>query len=159
MTFNEQGLLVPVGAIAADLSSIKQHFVDDFPRSRTRARLFVNLVQFNEMLQKEVFPWYEQWINGSFVTKKHHPKDVDVVVFFDFEVYQLKEKKLMEMIAISFDKLRIDTYFVGVYPTGHPLYPITQINRNDWFEFFTTTKSENRKGFLKLDIGRKIEAP
>ena len=159
LNFNKQGLLVPDSAISTDLDTIEKYFVADFPKSKTRQKLFENLMIFNETLQNEVFPWYEQWINGSFVTRKQNPKDLDVVVFLDNKVYETREKKLMQMIADSFDKLRIDVYFVSVYPTSHPLFPITQINRNDWFEFFTTTKSENRKGFLKLNFERKIETP
>ncbi|MBI1226755.1 MAG: hypothetical protein GC192_16085 [Bacteroidetes bacterium] len=156
LTFNSHGLLTPQEAIPADLEMVKLNFVDAFPKSKTRARLYENLIQFNETLQKEVFPWYEMWVNGSFVTKKQNPKDVDVVVFLDAEVYKLREKKLDKILAYCFEKLRIDAYFVLVFPENHKFFTSTQLNRNDWFIFFTTLKSGSRKGFLQLIFENKI---
>lgn len=152
--FNEHGLLIPAEAISSDLEALQHHFVAAFPKSKTRKELFKNLMLFNEIMQKEVFAWYEVWVDGSFVTKKLNPKDLDVVVFLEYEVYEMREKKLMHLMAVSFDTLRIDAYFVKVYQRSHPLLPVTMINRNDWFEFFTTTRGENKKGFLKLNFGR-----
>lgn len=154
LRFNSHGLLTPAEAIPADLEVVKRHFVDAFPKSKTRVKLYENLIQFNETLQKEVYPWYEMWVDGSFVTKKHNPRDVDVVVFLDAEVYRLREKKFDAIVSFSFEILKIDAYFVIVYPEKHPSFPLTQISTNRWFDFLSTTRSENRKGFLKLDFGR-----
>ena len=102
--FNEQGLLVPAGAIPAALSDIKQHFVDEFPNSKTRVRLFSNLEKYVNQLQDEVFPWFEVWVDGSFVTKKEDPKDVDVVTLLDYQVYNLRKLKLEKFYSHSLEK-------------------------------------------------------
>jgi hypothetical protein len=157
LNFNEQGLLVPAEVIESDLDTIEKYLVTMFPKSKTRRLLFDNLVEFNQKLQNEVFPWYEQWINGSFVTLKEDPNDVDVVTFFDHEVYDLREHKLDIFMAKNYEQYGLDSYFVKVFPEGHPEFQEYRQYSRYWFEMFTNNKSNGDKGFLKVKFGRNIE--
>ncbi|MCF8245951.1 MAG: hypothetical protein K9J37_11805 [Saprospiraceae bacterium] len=157
LTFNSYGLLTPAEAITADLDTLKTHFVDAFPKSKTRGKLFENLVRFNEMLQKEVFPWYEMWVNGSFATKKHNPKDVDVVVFLDSEVFALRRLEIDRISRTLFENSRIDAYFVKVLTEGKKGYLRYVLNRRYWQTLFVTNRGRIQKGFLKLTFTNKLD--
>jgi len=75
LNFDEFGNLTPYQAI----DTLEAYFVTAFPKSTTRKRLFENYLRYIYRFQDEVFPFFEQYINGSFVTKKENPKDIDLV--------------------------------------------------------------------------------
>ena len=150
LNFNEQGLLVPDSAISTDLETIEKYFVADFPTSKTRQKLFENLVQFNDQLQKEVFPWYEQWVNGSFVTMKENPKDLDVVTLLDYRVFDLKEKVLERFYSFNWEAEGIDAYFMRIVPEGESGFAVSEKRKALWLKRFGSTILDVPKGFLTL---------
>jgi len=79
LNFDKFGNLTPYQAIEVDLDTLESYFVTAFPKSTTRKRLFENYLRYIYRFQDEVFPFFEQYINGSFVTKKENPKDIDIV--------------------------------------------------------------------------------
>lgn len=78
-----------------DFETMERYFVTQIPNSTTRKRLFENLQNYIQQLQKEVFPWFEMWVDGSFMTLKENPKDIDVVTLLDYKVYEARFYKLM----------------------------------------------------------------
>jgi hypothetical protein len=156
LKFNDQGLLVPAGPILTDLEVIKRHFVDGFPKSRTRARLFGNFERYISQFQSEVFPWFEVWVDGSFVTRKDNPKDVDVVILLDYRVYSVKIKYLDIFFSFSLEKEGIDAYIVPVFPEGHDSFEEFIHESGLWHLRFTENRREGRKGYLKMNIGKKV---
>jgi len=50
-------------------------------------------------------------VDGSFVTLKENPKDIDVVTFLDWEVYELREKALERFWGYNLEDKGLDTYF------------------------------------------------
>lgn len=157
LRFNSYGLLTPAEAIPADMEVLKRHFVDAFPKSKTRGKLYGNLIQFNETLQKEVFPWYEMWVDGSFVTKKHNPGDVDVVIFLDAKVFKMRAKEIDRISSVLFEKSRIDAYFVKVFSQGERGYLRYFMIRNYWESLFINNRGRVKKGFLKLTLTNQID--
>jgi hypothetical protein len=157
LQFNDQGLLMPAEAISVDLSIVQQYFVDAFPRSKTRARLFANFEIYIARLQKELFPWFEMWVDGSFVTKKENPKDIDVVVLLDFQVYDLKIKQLEKFYSFSLEKEGIDAYIVSVFPEGHHFFEDFERELGLWRRRFTENREDGQKGFLKISLSKIVE--
>lgn len=84
LDFDEFGNLTPYKIIETDLITLEAYFVTAFPKSKTRKRLFENYLSYIYRFQDEVFPIFEQWIDGSFVTQKENPKDIDIVTFLDY---------------------------------------------------------------------------
>jgi len=111
LTFTDAGLLTPAKGIETSLEIIGQHFVQAFPHSETRQRLFENFQNYLNSFQDEIFPWFEMWVDGSFVTLKENPKDIDVVTFLDWEVYELREKALERFWGYNLEDKGLDTYF------------------------------------------------
>ena len=62
------------------LDEVQVLCVDAFPNSMSRPRLMAGLRALVEMLAKDKIP-ADLWIDGSFVTRKLEPADVDVVLY------------------------------------------------------------------------------
>jgi hypothetical protein len=157
LTFNSYGLLTPAEAIPADMEVLKRHFVDAFPKSKTRARLYTNFEKYIDQLQKEVFPWFEVWLDGSFVTAKENPNDLDIVVLLDYQVQQIKRKELEKYYSFSLEKEGIDAYIVPVFAEEHTFFEVSESQKALWLKRFTENRNEGLKGFLVMNFGKLVE--
>ena len=104
-----------------------------------------------------------QWVDGSFVSNKENPNDIDFVNLIDFDIYkkneQIIESKFRKYGAKNHYK-RIDAYAVKVYPEGHSKETITNFDLVYWQNWFTKTKKNRMKrnfpkGFIELRFGVK----
>lgn len=155
LNFDKFGNLTPYQAIEVDLDTLESYFVTAFPNSKTRKRLFENYLRYIYRFQDEIFPIFEQYINGSFVTKKENPKDIDIVTFLDFEVYAKREKSksLDKFWSFSLEDEGIDAYLVRDYPKNHPLNYKTETKRMYWQTLYSKNRNRNNaKGFLKINF-------
>ena len=94
LSFDENGYLIPYEAIETNLETLKKYFVDAFPNSNTRKMIFENYEKFIADFQYEIFPHFEQWLGGSFVSLKENPNDIDVSTFVQHEVLDLRGNKI-----------------------------------------------------------------
>ena len=78
--------LLPLGFHHLTMGNVEQGCVDLFPLSTIRATIFGGLVTFVQTLEAANVPG-ELWIDGSFLTDKINPKDVDVLLRVDGAVY------------------------------------------------------------------------
>lgn len=67
------------------IEEIGNHFLLDFPTSKTRKTLIEGLKAFIAHLADVGAP-IELWIDGSFTTKKTDPNDIDLVIFSPAEI-------------------------------------------------------------------------
>lgn len=153
--FDEHGLLRPYKGINATVAVLKEYLVDGFQKSYSRQILFENYLWYVEHFKKKVFPYFEQWVNGSFVSRHPNPRDIDLVTFLDYRVFYAKEKLLDEFLSFSLEPKGIDAYIVPVFPNGHEHFSITKKFKGQWPNRFTRTKADEadnvfRKGFLKI---------
>jgi hypothetical protein len=72
--------LLPPGIHDVDPSELDNHFLSAFGASRTRRTLIDGFQRYIEALKKYAVP-FEIWLDGSFVTSKEDPNDIDLVVF------------------------------------------------------------------------------
>lgn len=90
LTLDPLGYLTPYDAITADLQTLERFFVEGFLTSATRRQLFDAYRQYTELL-RDTLPTgaaLTQWIDGSFVTGKRNPNDIDLITFVDFALYE-----------------------------------------------------------------------
>ncbi|GAB3689163.1 hypothetical protein GCM10027592_05170 [Spirosoma flavus] len=153
LQFDNLGYLIPYSGIPTDLTIIERVFVVEFAESKTRRKLFDAYQRYTENIQANLptGATFTQWIDGSFVTRKLNPNDIDVVTFIDFQLY--------EQYELFFESLRqlrhlgqkdVDGYFVKVYPVNHLNYKLFDLDRADWSFRFNTPKPKGNKGFLEL---------
>lgn len=157
LIFTQEGYLTPVGKITTDLPTLERVFVTDFPTSVTRPRLWANYKAFLERFRQKVTGNFVQWLNGSFVTQKENPKDIDLVTFMDYTIHEEMEaqQRLEEFWTYNLEEKGLDSYLLGVYPEGHALYPNYQEKLQYWQILYTNAKINNQpvaniKGYVEV---------
>lgn len=159
LIFDENGCLTPSNAILTTLDIFEDVFVSKFIVSSTRKNIFENYKRYVVDFQKDIVGNFKQWVNGSFVTKKLNPNDIDLVTFIPFDIFEKKRKELEARFIMggALKNYSVDAYAIKVYPQEHDLHFVTQHDVAEWRETFSKTKF-NRvrkrypKGFLELNF-------
>ena len=154
MQFDQFGNLAPYQVQTIDLNTFEAFFVAAFDQSQSRRRLFDSYLKYVEELQKFVPTGFYQWIDGSFITNKLNPRDIDFVTFLDWQDYQQNEYEIGRMRQYRYDKKwGTDGYFLGIYPEGHVKYNDYYLDRIEWLFTFSTTRTPKKsKGFIQLNF-------
>lgn len=156
LQFNEFGLLMPYQTpIAIDLATLEHYFVTNFPNSTTRKSIFINYVRYIEEFKKRVTADFVQWLNGSFVTLKENPKDLDLVTFFDYQIFEREGDYLNRFWTFSLEDKGLDAYLVATYPLNHHNQKQYWNERTNWLNRYSRTKPNafdelKPKGFLQI---------
>lgn len=160
LNFDIRGYLKPYERTSIQLEDLKSVFVDPFEEPSIRSELYQSYERYTKDFSKEITPNFRQWINGSFVTNKRSPKDIDLVNLIDYHVAEEKEKMIREkFIRDSTNKnYGIDAYLVILYPENHKLYNWTRSDLVYWHDWFTKSKMDRRKkrhpkGYVEINFG------
>ncbi len=146
LIFDNNGYLFPYDILPTDW----EVFVNTFGYNACRAELLADYQDFISTLCGILRIDHRQWVDGSFVSQREKPGDIDVVVFvphthFGNATDQLKQlKKEWEG--------RIDCYFVETFPIGHQRYEIGRADELDWYHFLHTDRRKRPKGILELHV-------
>ena len=156
-SFDIRGYLKPYERIETDLKSLKDNFVNGISNSKTRQKLYEGYLKYNKDLKTLLEGQkYTQWVDGSFVSNKINPKDVDLVNLIDHQLVNKFEKELEQFIKLKGkDRYGVDGYIVRIYPEDHPKYVRTQSDLVYWETWFSKSKINRKKqrfskGFLEL---------
>ena len=158
--FNIRGHLFPYEIIETNLDEFEREFVDNFDENSTRYEIFERYLNYINVL-KEVFEEdFIQWIDGSFVTTKVNPNDIDLLSIIPFEIYETHLERISnELIAHHARTIYdVDAYIVPNYPEGHKKHIITQSDLSYWKDLFGNTRANKRtkkrfpKGIIQLNI-------
>jgi len=153
--FDKNGLIVPRKIIDLPYEDLERIFVLERKKSQYRAVLYNKYLQYLEDIQTKIGVITFQFINGSFVTLKKKPKDIDIVTFIDYRIYRQKEKEI-ESLLEKWDLIaEIDGYIVPRSYPGHPFFIQAQLTFEYWKELFSSTRRNKKgekfqKGFLKI---------
>lgn len=132
---------LPPGLHLADMDEIEDRFGKNTSRRKDlfmRLRLFVELARHCDALRR--------FVNGSFVTAKAEPEDVDVVIWVSGKYYKLIEQEDKEAI-------RLEEMFVKREPK-EPFLVDTEQEWNGWMEFFSRVRGHlsKRKGLVEVKL-------
>jgi hypothetical protein len=169
LAFNQQGLL-PVGVHECDEVEFREFLVDSFPDSTTRAIIATGFgVLRADAVEGGVSG--TQWLNGSYVTNKTDPNDIDLVTFMDSAHLQALEGTPAEQFIVGAlaagprtpAHYCCDSYLVAVVPAGHPLQASFEGARDYWRKWFGHMRTilgpdgeplpARSKGILKMGLG------
>lgn len=134
--------------------------VESFPTSKTRIEIFKGFKAYNEILTNANLSG-EIWANGSFLTEKEDPGDIDLVFrtsgqYYD-SVSQPEREKIDQVLRNYSTDLRCDSYHFYEYPQSHPLYAIGQESRSYWLGQWGFSRGLVPKGIALIKInGGKI---
>lgn len=117
--------------------------------SATRSGLFAQLQDFLSVFTTEISGAFTVWIDGSFVTSKANPNDIDVVIFVDHVTYDAVETKL-DVFKYRRLFLGIDCYIERLYPIDHVHYIRYQSDLAYWNSLFTRNRKKQHKGYISI---------
>lgn len=89
------------------------------------------------------------WVDGSFVTNKIFPNDIDLVLFVNTSVYQ-ENYNIFKQIRSKYSN--IDAYFVEVFPEDHKKYQHGELDKLEFLHLFSKDRKRRNKGFIELKI-------
>jgi hypothetical protein len=136
-SFDSWGYLTPDQPIAATLTA----FQETFGFNAHRQALLSQHADLLRDLHQLGLAGAEQWVNGSFVTQKPMPNDLDLVTFIPFQQYNQVERELRERLTAY---SRLDAYAVRVFPDDHPSHFLTNLDRVEWLSLFTRSRKDPR---------------
>lgn len=154
MAFNRKGYL-DAGLHEMAIDQIEEDFVTQFPHSSTRKAIIEGYKKHSSEL-KDVVKEYVQFIDGSFVTNKNDPGDIDLVCFMDGDMLDAlppaEQHKLMQLLSGPATKAgyMCDAYYCISYPDTHPKFPATRSQRKYWMGEFGFDRSDVPKGIVVL---------
>lgn len=159
LNFDIRGHLKPYGIIEVSMEIFKENFVTVFEEESIRKQLFANYETYMNDLAKLITKDYYQWIDGSFVSTKKKPKDIDIVTILDYQDYEIN-KEVLEREFASFagrKKYKVDAYIVAKYPENHKKYIFSQSDLFFWRNLFGKTrvnraKKQYKKGIIQLNF-------
>lgn len=132
------------------LEDLQKLCVDAFPASKSRASLLANLREVIARIEHAKIPM-EIWIDGSFLTSKLNPEDIDIVVSVDAKLYNngtKEQRALLDWIRGHECRYKYNCQARTLmrYPEGHKLYHIYKIELQEWLSWFGYNSRNTPKG-------------
>lgn len=158
-SFDIRGHLTPYGKNQIDHKQFKEGFVDPFDEDSSRHELYKGFIKYNNHLKDLLNNQkYIQWVDGSFISRKINPRDIDLVSLVDNALVEKYETELAKFVQKK-SKLSygIDGFIVRVYPQDHPKYVRTKTDLIYWENWFSMSRKNRRKqrfpkGFIELQF-------
>ncbi|WP_048177792.1 DUF6932 family protein [Methanosarcina sp. MTP4] len=155
--FEDNGNL-PLGFIKPKLTEFQMCFVNGFPESVTREKIFDGYIRYCSLLIPLNIATL-QWVNGSYTTHKIDPNDIDFVT----HISGIELDESYEEIKEDFNKIidkewaksecKCDVYFIIIYPPElSELYEDMIKNIEYWSKWFTHDRKNNPKGIIEFDL-------
>jgi hypothetical protein len=111
----------------------------------------------------------EMWVDGSFLTKKEEPEDVDIVVFTPSEFFDKGTEQQVEFLNwLSDDRDKVRALFschsaaIAQYSEisfMHPLYVATRTDYADKFGHSVATRQPKGIVVIALVIPANVQSP
>ena len=147
MLFDEKGYIKPYEVIPTTLEIFRTHFVFN----EHREQIFQVYLDFADILKSASDTPFYQWLDGSFVSKKPFPNDLDLVNFVDEQFYRKFESRI-RVWEYEFRRKNIDAYTIPVYPDTNFKQYITIYSKNEKRELYSSDRLGNPKGIIQLNF-------
>lgn len=148
--------LLTVGFHEMTVDEVHRLCVDKFTASTSRSEIMVGLKKVIERLAKAGVEGH-LWVNGSFMTEKIDPEDVDVLLCVNMEFYDScsgNTRKAIDWLNANLkDELLCDSYLLCMRPMGHANFPETEFMHAYWTRQFGFDRSDNLKGIGVISLG------
>lgn len=156
MRFDERGHLFPHTVIETSLSDFEKIFVQSLENREHRYGLFENYLRFVNELRKAFEAPFYQLIDGSFITRKEFPGDIDLVTFVRFEVLNRKNHLARYFLENAKTRYGIDGYFAGTCRRGH-YYESAVKDEAYWLNLYGLSREDENgvrhpKGIIKIQF-------
>ena len=157
MTFDEHGHLVPPAFHELSLPEFEHFLVASMPNPEPRRLLFENYLAYVNDEKKAFGCPFFHWIDGSFVTQKEFPDDVDVVTFLPFEMLGRKNNFAQYFLQNGKTLYRVDGYFVATCRPNHYHFDDFRENEQYWRNLYGLSREDSKgnrlpKGIIKIQF-------
>lgn len=152
--------LLPPGLHHKSLEEVESLCVKSrrFELSKTRQEIMNGLKTVVDRLEK-VGITGELWVNGSFLTEKIDPEDVDIVLCVNSEQCEIasdEQIKVLDWLEGNLkDSLHCDSYLRTEWSENHDHYWLGEYYRAFWMKQFGFSRGEDLKGIAVLVLGKK----
>lgn len=160
LQYDSNGYLVS-GFHKINIPTFIENFVDSYPTSKTRREIFEGYCKYCRILSTFNFV-NKQWINGSYVTKKLDPNDIDIVYIVDSKAIDSNKflisyiKKLKSDYDTVWEKYKCDTHFITEYPEGDYRRMMFEKSAAFWTDVkegkYTNDRYDVSKGIVELEF-------
>jgi glycosyltransferase involved in cell wall biosynthesis len=144
-TFDDNGYLYPPKIFETDIHS----FETIFATNERRSALYNVLQNYILDLKTTLNSPFQMWIDGSFVTQKKMPNDIDLVTFVNAPNYFYNEEALWELLK---KYRRLDAHYSIVYSFHHRLRRTTDWDMEKYKELFLSDRDNIKKGLIQLNF-------
>lgn len=142
--------LLPLGRHPHTVAEITTLCVDAFTASTTRKDIMRGLVELIDKLTAAGIVG-EVWVDGSFLTKKVDPEDVDIILCLDASFHEactIEQLSVIDWVAGDLhDCLRCHSFVFTRWAEGHP---------NFWFGECMYANWMKQRGFSRADALKGI---
>ena len=143
--------MLPPGIHKFNLAQFAQQFVSSFPADAARARLFLLMSQWIADVQAVPINAI-LWVNGSFVTQKPAPGDIDCVLWIPSPPPRLSmDQELVLTPLLDHDAVKVK-YGLDLYM--EPPLPEKRVHREAYWRgmFGFQHDGVSAKGFVEIAI-------
>lgn len=146
----------PGGFYPMTLPEIWVRCVNDFPLSTTRRGIMTGFEAVLTRLSNAGIP-ATVWLDGSFLTRKIDPEDVDIVSFVAADILNALTREQDEILDWYLDKSlwhthHCDAYLAPDYSEGHPLHSETVRLFDYWQGWFGRSRAKEPKGIVTVTV-------
>jgi len=157
MNFDKRGHLTPYSVVEMSLAEFEYYFVRNMPSQEHRSQMFENYLRYVNDLRSAFQSSFHQWVDGSFVTQKEYPRDIDLVTFLKFEVLNRKNHHARFFLQNSKSLYGVDGYFAATCRNNHYYYENSQEDERYWLSLFGFSREDEMsrrqpKGFIKIQF-------
>ena len=158
LKFDVRGNLPAGEILQMNIEDFKENFADRFSESN-RKEILKRFDKYLEDLRLLLNHDFYVWIDGSFVSKKHLPKDIDFVSVLDYRDYEKNEKIIDDFFSSKNARTvyQVDAYVIAEYPKDHKKHIFTKSDLIYWRHLFSGTKADrankkHAKGFVQINF-------
>ena len=144
MHFDENGWLQPAALLPAEKESVERMFVTNDHRQL----LWDQFKALSSQLVQQSIPIHAIWLDGSFISTKEEPKDVDIVIFTEINFLNT-QFRLLDGLRNQFDSL--DVFWASSSAKDDDLsVAITRFEELKWDWVFGMSRAKQAKGYILL---------
>ncbi len=152
MPLNGNEYLEP-GLHVYTFNGLVEDFVAAFSASHTRKEIIEDFRSFFISLKNQGYVLFEIWVDGSYVSSKVNPNDMDIVIFLSYDS-SVRARSDWGNICLTSGK--IDPYYeiwiedAKQHMLQDEIWKLTN-RRNYWKGQFGFDRNDNPKGIIKID--------
>lgn len=145
---------LPLGRHPTDVEEIEARLVQPFAASSNRRQLY-DAWRTRRTTLFDIVTVQMEWVDGSFVTTKHSPADIDLVTFIhaqDIEDLSIDDRRAVSDLTQGDGPRQVGchSFLVVVFPENHHGYDSYLKSRGYWDVWWSRQRTGQEKGYLEV---------